>query len=206
MVGAQPAGSRRPFTGRLRLTPILWRTRLARTNAVGYHPRPGDSMRIRGIVLLVVALAGCSRAYYRSNADAEVYPAIAEHVVSPAAAIGRTQLEVPPNSRLYDPTDPDHPPKPPDDPDAARWTAKPLDPKGWERDGVTNWIEYPGWMEQLQLDAEGKVKLDADRSVELALLHSREYQTTLEGLYRVALALTLKRFEFALHWFGRNRG
>jgi outer membrane protein TolC len=38
--------------------------------------------------------------------------------------------------------------------------------------------------------------------VELAWLHSREYQTALENLYSQALTLTFQRFAFALHWFG----
>lgn len=166
-------------------------------------------MRAALILLLAVALlgAGCTRAHYRRSADRETYPIIAEHIVAPADDIGRTRVEPDPASRLSDPFNPDHPPKPPDDASAAIFMERPGGMRGsrtWLRDGATDQIEPPDWKQALNLTDKGVLKLDADRSVELALLNSREYQTALENVYIVALRLTLDRFEFDMKWFGRN--
>jgi hypothetical protein len=150
-------------------------------------------------------MAGCTRSFYRRSADRETYPLIAQHEVFPEDDIGRTRLEPPPESRLSDPNNPDHPPKPPDDPAAALFMDRPgglRGARGWEKDGVTDAIEPPGWEQVLGLDASGTLKLDQDKAVEIALLDSREYQTALEAVYLIALSLTLNRYEFALHWFG----
>jgi outer membrane protein TolC len=164
---------------------------------------------VRAQLLVAVALlgAGCSRAWYRVAADRETYPIVAERIVDPAYDIGRVNVEPEPTSRLYDPFDPDRPPKPPDDPAAALFMSRPGGMKGahgWLRHGATDQIEPPGWEAALHLDENGMLKLDADRSVEIALLNSREYQTALEEVYLSALSLTLNRYEFDLRWFLRN--
>ncbi len=164
-------------------------------------------MRARTLFLALGLLAGCTRAHYREQADRETYPIIAERVVFPSYDIGRTRLEPAPGSRLEDPFDPDRPPKPPDDPAAARFMARPgglKGARGWEKDGVTDQIEPPGWEQALGLDERGTLTLDAERSVEVALLNSRDYQTNLEAVYLQALALTLNRFEFDVMYFARN--
>lgn len=163
-------------------------------------------MRAR-VLLIAVALTGCSRATYREWADRETYPVVDERVVCPQFGIGRTQVEPAPGSRLADPFDPDHPPKPPDDYSAALFMDRPGGMRGsshWGKDGHTDQIEGPGWLECLAPNARGVVKLTQDRAVEIALLNSREYQTALENVYLSALALTLNRFEFDVRWFGRN--
>ncbi|MDB5312382.1 MAG: hypothetical protein JWO38_6584 [Gemmataceae bacterium] len=160
------------------------------------------------LFLALVSAAGCTRSFYRSSADRETYPIVAERErLSPAFDIGRTRLEPRPGSRLGDPFNPDRPPKPPDDPAAAVFMTRPNGIRGartWGKDGYTDMIEPPGWDQALGLDARGVLRLDQDRATEIALLNSREYQTALEDVYLSALALTLNRFEFALHWFGRN--
>ncbi len=166
----------------------------------------GGAVRAR-LLLLAAVVAGCSRAHYRESADRETYPILTEREVSPAYDIGRTRVEPPSGSRLADPFDPDHPPKPPDDPAAARFMDHPdglHGSKHWGRYGYTDRIEPPGWEQCLGLDGKGTLKLDQEKAVELALLNSREYQTALEDVYLQALALTLNRFEFDVHWFGRN--
>lgn len=163
-------------------------------------------MRAR-LLLIVVALTGCSRATYREWADREAYPILGERVVSPAFDIGRTQVEPAPGSRIADPFDPDHPPKPPDDYSAALFMQRPGGMRGsshWNKDGCTDQIEGPSWLECLAPGPDGVVKLTQDKAVEIALLNSREYQSALEGVYLSALALTLNRFEFDVRWFGRN--
>jgi outer membrane protein TolC len=160
------------------------------------------------VVLIALALqAGCTRPLYRNWADRQSYSIIAERIVYPTFDIGRTKLEPPPVSRISDPFNPDFPPKPPDDPAAAIFMANPGGMKGakhWDRDGVTDIIEPPGWDSILDRKADGTVRLDQDKAVEVALLNSREYQFALEDVYISALALTLNRFEFQCQWFLTN--
>ena len=63
-------------------------------------------MRTAAVLFVsVITLAGCTRAHYRRSADRETYPAIAERVVSPAYAVGRTRVEPDPPPRTPDPDD-----------------------------------------------------------------------------------------------------
>ncbi|HEY2787733.1 MAG TPA: TolC family protein [Fimbriiglobus sp.] len=147
---------------------------------------------------------GCSRTYWRSQADRETYPIIQEHIVEPANSIGRTQVEPDPSSRLADPNNPDALPKPPDDPAAAGFMAFPdgmIGSKRWGENGYADAIERPDWESTLGLDEKGTLKLNQDKAVELALVNSRDYQTAVENVYLTALSLTLNRFEFATRWF-----
>src|SRR5260370_9577875 len=77
-------------------------------------------------------------------------------------------------------------------------------PRSYHRDGDAAWIEDPSWRDRLMLDEDGFLVLSPEKAVELGLLHSREYQQALENLYTTALTLSLDRFDFSLHWFGRN--
>src|SRR4051794_11065556 len=158
-------------------------------------------MRVAALLVGLACLGGCTRAHYRLSADREVYPILGDRAAAAGFATDRLQLDPPPASRLADPTDPDHPPRPPDDPVAAVYMAHPNGMKGahWPKPYV-DWIEAPGWEAGLPWGPGGKVKLDANTSFELALLHSREYQTALERLYLAALTLTLNRFEFETRW------
>ncbi len=162
-------------------------------------------MRVGVLLLLTTLLVGCTRAHYRMSADREVYPIVGERNAAAGSFTDRIELEPNPASRLADPTNPDKPPRPPDDPVAAAYMAHPNGMHGahWPKKRI-DWIENPGWEAGLPWGSNGKVKLDADKSFELALLHSREYQTALEQLYIVALALTLNRFEFETKWFLTN--
>lgn len=160
------------------------------------------------VVSAIILAIGCTRAHYRKAADRETYPIVAEReALGPGYGIGRRTLEPPPGSRLSDPFDPDHPPKPPDDRAAGVLMAHPYKFHGshwWGKDGYTDLIEPVGWESPLAPDNAGTVHLNQDKSVEVALLNSREYQTALEEVYLSALALTLNRFEFDIRWFGRN--
>jgi outer membrane protein TolC len=155
-----------------------------------------------------LAVVGCSRAHYRTAADRDTYPLLAERAaMAPGFDIGRLRLEPPPGSRLADPFDPDHPPKPPDDPASAVLMAHPYKFAGsshWGRYGYTDALEPPDWQQALPLGPDGVLKLDATTAAEIALLNSRDYQTNLETVYLAALTLTLNRFEFDLHWFATN--
>lgn len=159
-----------------------------------------------GMSVLTMA-AGCSRPFWRDYADWETYPIVEERVASPESAIGRTDLTPAPTSRLADPTDPNFPAKPPDDLVAAKYMVAPDGIRGyrrWEKDGVIDSIEPHGWEASLPRTESGVLRIDRDTAVSIALVNSREYQTRLENVYLVALALTLNRFEFDSRWFLRN--
>ncbi len=160
----------------------------------------------RGLWLLSALVAvGCSRSWYRQQADTDTYPLVSERAFGPSSAVGNPDLTPQAGSRLADPFHPDASPKPPDDPAAAVFMAQPgrlTGSKRWGRYGVTDQIEPPGWETALGLNEQGVLKLDQQRSAEVALLNSRDYQLAREQLYLVALSLTLNRFEFATQWFG----
>jgi outer membrane protein TolC len=160
----------------------------------------------RWLIALPLLAAGCSRAYWRTAADADAYPILAERIARPEYAIGDPVVTPPAASRLHDPFDPDKPPQPPDDPVAATFMAYPNGIRGarnWGRDGVTPDVELnPAWLGCLPRTDKGAVRLSKDTSFDLALTHSRDYQTAREAVYAPALNLSLNRFEFDLQWAG----
>jgi outer membrane protein TolC len=144
---------------------------------------------------------------YRNWADRETYGEVQERNADPRWHIDQVRVYGDPRARFYDPFNPDHPPIPPDDPAAAQYMVRANGIKGyshWHKDGDAPWIEDPAWRDSLDLDKEGALVLKQDSVVQLGFIQSREYQTQLETLYLSALALTLNRFEFALHWFATN--
>ena len=76
--------------------------------------------------------------------------------------------------------------------------------KRWGKFGELPFIEFPDWREHLPTDEKGDVVLDRATSMQLALLHSREYQDQIDIIYQSALALSLQRFDFDLQWFART--
>jgi len=167
----------------------------------------GVPVRGDAILLSTLLLAGCTRSWYRQQADKDAYTLETGHIPSAASDIGRIDITPPPTSRLSNPYDPDKPPKPPDDPAAAFFMARPGGMKGyshWTKFGEAPAIEPPTWEQALGLEDRGTLKLTQDKSVEIALLDSREYQSALEDVYLQALNLSLNRFEFECQWFGRT--
>src|SRR5258708_27138525 len=67
---------------------------------------------------LIVEAGGCTRRYFRKQADEEVSEVLAQKDKYPAWAIEDWHIYPDPRARFADPTDPDRPPKPPDDPAA----------------------------------------------------------------------------------------
>jgi outer membrane protein TolC len=163
----------------------------------------GGVMRVVRLLLTALVICGCSRSHYRARSDREAYTVIAERMNNPAWMLPRTSIDPPPESRLHLPGNPDHSPMPPDDPAARRYMDHPDVHRGyrhWAKDGCLAAIEFPGWKMSQELDDNGAIVIDQLNAVELALLHSRDYQTQLEGLYRAALSVSLNRFDFATRW------
>ncbi|MEX0586167.1 MAG: hypothetical protein WD176_05965, partial [Pirellulales bacterium] len=153
-----------------------------------------------------ISCAGCTPTHYRLRADRDTYKVLAEKATAGAVA-PLDSIDAPPESRLHDPYDPDCPPLPPDDPaahDYMHWVDGKKGYRHWHANGDAPSIEDSTWRDTLPVDADGVLTLSRERSVELAVLHSREYQDEREQLYSTALALTLNRFNFEIQWFGGN--
>ncbi|MEX1039132.1 MAG: TolC family protein [Pirellulaceae bacterium] len=159
------------------------------------------------ILVATLLLPGCrhSRAQYREQADRVNYDIIAEKVNDPRWDIGDFRIQPPSDSRMFDPNRPDHPPMPLDDPASNRYMQI-VDDKygywGWEKNGVTADRDNPAWMAYLPLNEKGELILTSDRTVELARLHSPDYQQELEDLYLTALDVNFERFRFDAQFFG----
>jgi outer membrane protein TolC len=159
---------------------------------------------------LVLGLApgtGCAPRDYRLRADAESYRILGDKSRRVPEITPDLCIEPPPESRNFDRFDPDCPPLPPDDKaahlDMCKVCCKP-DCRIWHSRGDASSIADCSWIQFLDLSEDSTLRLNQDRSVELGLLHSREYQFRLEELYLSALRLTLERFEFQLQWYGGN--
>lgn len=168
----------------------------------------GNAVRPCVAVFLLIGLsAGCDRSWYRRWADRDAYALIHSRVTDPAFSIGDRPVEPGPTSRLADLHDADRPPRPPDDPAARQWMDRPGGMNGgrrWDRNGVADSIENDQWSQYLPVDERGVLKLNGDLCVELALQHSREYQTAFEAVYLSALDVSLARFQFRPQWLGRQ--
>jgi outer membrane protein TolC len=161
------------------------------------------------LLLLVVgfqiSLTGCTRSQYRASADKRSYSLIASRLVDPRWNLPQRIVEPNAQSRLGLPSNLDCSPKPPDDPAAAPWMYCPdghRNTKYWSKIPTADQIESPAWLDHLPRDASGQIPLTQELALDLALLHSRDYQSQYESVYLNALALTGNQFEFATQWSG----
>lgn len=165
------------------------------------------SYRLAVIAMVAGLLAGCHRAHYRQQADREVYQTTAWATDDPRWQIPDFTIQPDPSSRMYDPSDPDYPPMPPDDPESHRYMHCVDCKRGWpcwHCYGNASWVENPGWEAYLPRNEKGEVVLDRQGAVQVALLHSVEYQSNLEDLYLAALDVTFERFRFDTQFFFTN--
>lgn len=167
--------------------------------------------------------SGCSRFFWRNQADKDVYDAVAERMVDQRWMLPRVDVAPDTRSRFFSPYDPDYRPLPPDDPAASVYLEQ-VDGwegyKGWHDFGTAMSVENPQWLSQFGLSASmidpatGEYvappppleNLTLDQLIELSLIHSREYQFEIEDLYLAALGLTLDRFQFAVRYLGIGGG
>lgn len=161
-----------------------------------------------GLSILLLA-TGCSRAWYREQADCEVADAVAEKIVSSELPFTDTEFSIArgPESRLFDPSNPDHSPLPPDDP-ASHKLMHHVDGKegfeGWHANGELLQVDSELWREWLPTAEDGTVPLNMADVVRVARSHSRSYQLELEDLYLSALDVTFERFRFDTQFFAGN--
>ena len=146
-----------------------------------------------------VLVNGCHRGYYRRMADAETKKLVEEKNNDPRWSSPTANIEVVPQSRMFDPFSKDHPPMPPDDPTSGELMTRVDGRKGyphWHANGDTCFVESPEWRGYLPMDAQGRVIIDIDTAIELSLIHSPNLQRQREDLYLSALDVSLERFGF----------
>ncbi len=172
------------------------------------RPRRFRPVSVIAPALLVVIFAsvGCHRQFYRRQADLEVNSLLEEknrHIARPSSAAPR--IDVDRRSRMFNPFDLDFQPMPTDDPASYRYMEAVDGRRGyplWQASGVTNTAESPDWWQFLPLDEDGVLVLNSENAVQIAMLHSPEYQEQLEDLYLSALAVSAERFQFDTQFFG----
>ncbi|WZP00148.1 TolC family protein [Isosphaeraceae bacterium EP7] len=158
------------------------------------------------IALLCVLSAGCTRRGYHAMADAQVYDIEKERQFDKRWQLPARPVEADPRSRMRDVNDPDATPIPLDDKGARPYQvsgAFPFEYHGWKKRGTTQ-VEDLTWRDLIPREPDGSVKLSRESVMELALIHSRDYQFQFEDLYLASLALTLARFQFSVQGFSRN--
>lgn len=167
----------------------------------------GVMFLIAGLMTTLAALCGCSRGHYRQRADMDVYATVQEYAKGPQWELKEFTIEASPASRFYDPHPADTPPMPPDDPASHRILHRVHGKRGapYEaRYGCTRDVENPDWLSFLPWSEDGVIRLDRRTAMQLALLHSPQYQQELEDIYLSALRVSLERFRFQIQFFGGN--
>ncbi len=171
-----------------------------------YSHRPAARATVWLLIVSMLATStGCTRPYYRRQADREVNCIIDHKSVALGEAPGEFRIDVDPKSRMFDPNSPDCPPMPPDDPISHQLMncvdCKPGAPC-WRHAGHTPFVDNPSWESFLPRDQQGNVVLDLPGAVQVALLESPTYQQQLETLYLSGLDVTFERFRFDSQFFG----
>jgi outer membrane protein TolC len=111
---------------------------------------------------LLAESAGCTRHYYRKQADKEVSEILAQKDKYEAWRIENWHVYPDPRARFADPTNPDRPPMPPDDPAAYDLSPNPQKPP---HAGIAR-VEGTGYLDLIALwDRENREKL-AQREAE----------------------------------------
>ncbi|MFO1004859.1 MAG: TolC family protein [Planctomycetaceae bacterium] len=171
------------------------------------------------VIVFAWTASGCSRSFWRKQADTDAYEVIGEKQNDQRWMLPRVDLTADPDSRFYDPYDPDFGPLPPDDPAAnvyMHYVDGMRGSKSWHKMGESMSIENPQWLMRYGLtpammnpdtqDYTGQLPelkgLTLADCVELSQMHSRELQSQLEDLYLTALDVTWQRFQFDVRYLG----
>ena len=182
------------------------------------YPRPPRMHQLAAwfVLISLLAIPGCSRRFWRQQAERDTYAAVTRKLSDPHWAVPRVDLKPDPRSRFYDPWDPDCEPLPPDDPAAhtsMHWVSGRRGYKNWHKLGTALSIENPQWLSSLGVLMEGTdpvhghslvslVDVTLQEAIELTYIHSRDYQTAIEDLYLTALAVTEEEFLLGIRYAG----
>lgn len=160
------------------------------------------------LVLAAMLAVGCSSSFYRRQADQQASCLIDQKAIPAEGVPGSYSIRIDPRSRMFDPFDPDSEPMPPDDPASALYLECVDGKRGsadWQRVRKTSFVDNPRWQQYLPRDAAGDIAIDQQAAMDLALLHSSNYQQQLEELYLSALDVTFERFRFDTQFFGGSQ-
>ncbi len=155
------------------------------------------------VAITFLALAGCTRTYYRNYADRDVYGILRERLFDWRWRLPDRPVDADPHSRIGDLNNPNSVPIVPDDLAARQFQVSsrfPFEFHGWKKRGVTP-IEDLGWQKSIPVEDDGRVLLSKDSIMRLGIANSRDYQFQYENLYLAALNLTLARFQFMVQGF-----
>lgn len=196
-----------------------------RTNALRVTIRDAAVRRFVSLCLIgffaCATFSGCSRKFWREQAEKDTYDAIAERMNDQRWALPRINTTPDVNSRFYDPNDPDCGPLPPDDPAAHAYMHSVNGKRGyksWHKLGTSLSVENPHWLAPygIQMTEAGDPvvmhnqvqlkKLKLQDALELSYIHSRDYQNEIENQYLSALDLTFERFRFDVRYLGSGGG
>jgi hypothetical protein len=118
-----------------------------------------EQLLLLAIMTGVVIVGGCSRRFYRNQADKEVAEILTEKDQYPAWKIEQYHVYPDPRARFADPTSPDRPPMPPDDPAASKLSPHPQNPG---KAGVSR-IDGNGYLELLESwDTQNRAEIATD--------------------------------------------
>jgi len=115
---------------------------------VNASPR-SQKLTVALVIVLMCVGSGCSRMFWRSQADFDTYNLLQQKQFDQRWTIPRSTVDVDPRSRFFDPFDPDCPPLPPDDPAASQYMQMVHGMRGyksWHSFGESMSVENPGWM------------------------------------------------------------
>lgn len=107
--------------------------------------------------LALLTLSGCSRSFWRSQADFDALTLLENKQFDPRWDIPRTTVDADPRSRFYDPYDLDCEPLPPDDEAANRymsWVYGMNGYKSWHKFGESMSVENPQWLANFGLQPD----------------------------------------------------
>ena len=137
-------------------------------------------------IIWIILSFGCTKRIDPATADREARALLGD------APFFNWEVEA--HSRLAAPSGDQFPLSPPDDPEARKVTLRIQKTEAHEDGNQSIKLESEKWREKLPLLENGKVLLDLETSMELALLHSPEFQAQKEELYLSALDVTYERF------------
>jgi len=160
-----------------------------------------------GLCALLWGSAGCSRQFYRYSADDQVYGLVDAVATNPRWPLTNYTIEFDPRSRFAFPYSMERPPMPRDDIYAHRLMHCVDGMHGylrWHKNGDVNRVDSPDWQCYLPLNSNHQLAIDHVAAMQLARIHSRDYQSQLETLYLSALDVTFERFRFETQFFGGN--
>lgn len=169
-------------------------------------PLPAGRALLSIVVLTATLCAGCTRRYYREQADDVGHQLTTGFAAEAGQPLRDDIASIVPPSRMFDPFNPDFPPMPPDDP-TAHTRMHCVDGKrayNWHKYPSTGEVDDQHWLSFLPWNEQGRVQIDMTGAVQLAYVHSREYRKELEDLYLSALDVSFERFRFDAQFFAGN--